>query len=527
MPATPPPPVTPDGRYIVVRGRLWRRADPTLGEPERRALVDALMRARRDVRDAGRDGDADALRDARARVDAVKRGLGERGPVWWSDGAPDENRRMAKNSSYADWWRGAEQDGEGRMTNYRAERLHWDNELLGTVDLPGGQLRMTRGVGSGLARRANDPPGVLWAVGDRGPNLKVKLAIERYGVEGLDELRDKDGAKIMPALEHGPALSQLRVEGDRVACVRTIPLRDGQGQPLSGLPVPGSVYAEAEPIFSLAGDPLGTDPSGVDSEGVAALSDGSFWVGDEYGPTLLKVAADGRVLVRWAPERSAAHYEGAGYPVACVLPALAAARRLNRGFEAITLSNDERWLFLAFQGPLAHPDRDAHEDSRNVRLWRIDAATGALDAEYLYQIEPFHAFRRDIALGAFEQNDVKVSELLTVDGDRLLMLERGSASTKFFRVDLSPASALPPAFRDPATRPTLEQMDDAALAAAGIVPLAKTLILDTDDTPELPADLEGAVMLSPTELLLVNDNDFGVEGVETQFWRVTFDAPLA
>ena len=47
-----------------------------------------------------------------AGVDAAKRGLGERGPVWWNDGAPDENRRMARNSSYADWWRAAEQHGE-------------------------------------------------------------------------------------------------------------------------------------------------------------------------------------------------------------------------------------------------------------------------------------------------------------------------------------------------------------------------------------------------------------------------------
>ena len=60
-------PVTPDGRYFVVHGRLWR------------------------AEDAGR-----------AAVDAVKRALGERGPVWWDDGAPDYNRRMARNSPYAD-----------------------------------------------------------------------------------------------------------------------------------------------------------------------------------------------------------------------------------------------------------------------------------------------------------------------------------------------------------------------------------------------------------------------------------------
>lgn len=101
----PAPPVTPDGRYLVVRGRLWRRTRPDLPEAERQSLVDALMDARRAVRDAGRSGDADALAKARAAVDAAKRKLGERGPVWWTDGAPDYNRHMANNTPYAAWWR--------------------------------------------------------------------------------------------------------------------------------------------------------------------------------------------------------------------------------------------------------------------------------------------------------------------------------------------------------------------------------------------------------------------------------------
>ena len=37
-------------------------------------------------------------------MDEAKRALGERGPVWWTDGAPDYNRRMAKNTPYADWY---------------------------------------------------------------------------------------------------------------------------------------------------------------------------------------------------------------------------------------------------------------------------------------------------------------------------------------------------------------------------------------------------------------------------------------
>jgi hypothetical protein len=98
------PPSTPDGRYIVVRGRLWRSANPQLPAALRARLVDELMAARRAVGAAKRGGDAAQLAAARARVDAAKTALGERGPVWWTDGAKDFNRYLVRNSPYADWY---------------------------------------------------------------------------------------------------------------------------------------------------------------------------------------------------------------------------------------------------------------------------------------------------------------------------------------------------------------------------------------------------------------------------------------
>ena len=111
MPARmPAPPVTPDGRYIVVRGRLWPRANPDLSVIERETLTRELMDARRDVGTSLRAGDAAAERAARRRVQAAKVALGERGPVWWRDGAPDYGRHLAKNTPYAAWY--ARLDGE-------------------------------------------------------------------------------------------------------------------------------------------------------------------------------------------------------------------------------------------------------------------------------------------------------------------------------------------------------------------------------------------------------------------------------
>ena len=85
-----------------MRGRLWRSSDPSLDEDERQRWVDALMDARRSVAAAKRNGDAEAEKAARAKVHEAKIALGERGPVWWDDGAPDYTRKLLKNTPYAD-----------------------------------------------------------------------------------------------------------------------------------------------------------------------------------------------------------------------------------------------------------------------------------------------------------------------------------------------------------------------------------------------------------------------------------------
>jgi hypothetical protein len=97
-------PVTPDGRYFVVRGRLWRCSNPALSAEERQALTRELMGVRSAVGRARRSGDPDAERIARGQVHAAKVALGERGPVWWSDGAPDYNRHLVRNTPYRDWF---------------------------------------------------------------------------------------------------------------------------------------------------------------------------------------------------------------------------------------------------------------------------------------------------------------------------------------------------------------------------------------------------------------------------------------
>lgn len=88
----------------MVRSRLWRCANPALDPATRTVLTRELMDARRAKGQAMRRGDATGREVARVRVDAAKHALGERGPAWWTDGAPDHNRRMVRDTPYAAWF---------------------------------------------------------------------------------------------------------------------------------------------------------------------------------------------------------------------------------------------------------------------------------------------------------------------------------------------------------------------------------------------------------------------------------------
>lgn len=368
---------------------------------------------------------------------------------------------------------------------FTVERLAWQDRPLDEIALPGGMLRATLGLGSGLSRRPGDPAGRLWALGDRGPNLNIKQASIDYGVKGLDHLRTVPGAKILPMPQIGPSLSELQITGDRVTWLRTLPLRMASGAPVTGLPLPAGGAGAMEPLFDLEGLPLAADPNGADSEAVVALADGSFWVAEEYGPSLLRVNAQGVVQTRWTPK-------GLSFPGAAdLLPAAAGRRRLNRGFEGLAASPDETRLYAGFQSAFEG------DDARVAPIWTLDAATGALLAEHSYPFDPPESFLRDVAAGPVEAGDLKIGELLYVGESRLLVLERISHTSKIYAVDL---------------------------AAGGL--LEKTLIFTSDNAPEIAPDLEGMIALSDRELLLVNDNDFGIEAVETRFFRVRFDGAV-
>jgi len=404
------------------------------------------------------------------------------------------------------------------MPNVVVRKLAWEDRALGSVAMPVGTLRIVSGFGSGLTRRNGDAPGVIWAICDRGPNLKLGYAGAVHGWSPRREVARFADAKLMPRLDLGPSIAQLRVTEDAVSLVREIRLRDQDGKPISGLPVPESRHAWSEPALDLFGEALEPDPSGMDTEGLAALADGGFWASEEYGPSLVRIGADGKVRLRLVPE--GVDLAGAGYPVEARLPAIAVRRQLNRGFEAIAAAPSEARLFLAFQSPLAHPDEAAHGQAVHVRIWQLDGE-GRAEAQYLYRLDPPESFRRDVERGEVRRSDLKVCELVALGDDRLLVLERGSETTKIHAIELDPALKLGPEHWDIMTRPTVEE-----LSATGrtLPELPKRLLFTSDEHATMVRDMEGMVALDGRTLLLVSDNDFGVEGQPTAFYRLEFEA---
>ena len=84
--------VTPDGRYFVVRGRLWRRANPNAPAEKRDALVRELMAAQRAVKAGLASGNPGELALARKAVDVAKIAL-------------VDGRRTRSESSKSEWQR--------------------------------------------------------------------------------------------------------------------------------------------------------------------------------------------------------------------------------------------------------------------------------------------------------------------------------------------------------------------------------------------------------------------------------------
>lgn len=350
------------------------------------------------------------------------------------------------------------------------------NAIAATID---GVSVFQGGFGSAL----DGAPGrddAIYSMTDRGPNISGA---------GSD--------KIFPIPDYAPRIGRFRRRGDSYVRVATIVLRAENGTPLTGRP-PAGIGNTGEIPKALDGSTLPFDPNGIDSEGLRVMWDGSFWVSDEYGPFLVHFDRWGRTIERNSPT-------GGPHP----LPRVLLRRQPNKGMEGLASVSGGRVLVGMMQNPLNNPDTKASKSSSLLRIVAVDVVTGATK-QYAYLLD-------DAKFGVSEIEAVSPTRFIVVERDGKFLGDPASPSTqkKLYLVDIAGATDI----SDPANGDagllvggrTLEQLSSAQLAAAGIVPVKKTLLVDLLAYGYTHDKAEGIALLDHGRTIAVsNDDDFGV-----------------
>ncbi|MGE0541758.1 MAG: esterase-like activity of phytase family protein [Dehalococcoidia bacterium] len=192
------------------------------------------------------------------------------------------------------------------------------------------------------------------------------------------------------------------------------------------------------------GDPIAvTIPMEWDGEGIVQTPDG-FIVSNEFGPSIVEL-------------------DRAGDPIGeVIVPAHFTRILRNRGFEALTLSPDGRYLFTANEAPLeGDGPQPSVESGGVVRILRIDRTTGTA-TEYAYRTDPIPV--------AGDGADRGVVEMVALSASELLVMERSfipnfGNNVRIYRVGIGGATDVL----------GTDNLTDATPA------LAKTLLVDLAD----------------------------------------------
>jgi len=339
----------------------------------------------------------------------------------------------------------------------------------------------------------------FYALTDRGPNATYK-----------------DG-KMFPVPDYTPRIGLFEIQGDgSVKQLKEILLKDRDGNVISGLPNPASLGGTGEIPYDVDGnvikDASGNtklDDYGLDSEGLAALKDGTFWVSDEYGPHMVHYDKNGKEIGRINPFADDTRNT-------YTLPAEFGKRWANRGMEGLTITPDQKTLVGIMQSSLDNPTKAVR--GTLTRIVTVDLDSGAMK-QYLY--------KQEIAKNSN-------SEITALGNDTFLIIERDgnfydaanptsvmkhvykitlSSGTEIEGMSLATGMVQDAALGLTIDGKTLEEVALAsgweALAAKGIVPVSKSLVVDMVAEVDYPHDkMEGLIVFNETTLGVLNDDDF-------------------
>lgn len=356
--------------------------------------------------------------------------------------------------------------------------------LLKTAD---GVEIQNGGYGSDACAHPTDSS-LFYLITDRGPNI--------------DYTGEQGKGKLFPVPEYSPKIGLFRMEKDgSVSLVKEIILKTPEGKPITGLPNPEGRGATGEIAYTLDGRILGTDDYGLDSEGIAAAKDGTFWLSDEYGPHIVHFAADGTEIERISPYGMTTGNRH--------LPAVLARRRANRGMEGLALTPDGKTLVGLMQSTLYNPSKKEITNKCLIRLVTFDIASGATK-QFVY----LQNKETDSTCGIAALSN---TEFVVIERDGNFSGEK-ETHKYLFKIDISGATDVTGSDVQASegmllNGKTLEQCSVEELSAAGIKTVSKKLLADLAEylPNKYPHDkLEGLWIIDRNSIAVANDNDFAI-----------------
>ncbi|RDH74213.1 esterase-like activity of phytase family protein [Mycolicibacterium moriokaense] len=371
----------------------------------------------------------------------------------------------------------------------------------------GGVPVQSSGAGSAIAAVPGSSD-QIYGLTDRGPNVDGRT----------------DNEKVLPVTDYSPQIIKYTLADGVAHEEQIIVLKDPDGRPLNGLVVDvGDTGGET--MVDIHGTPMPNSDRGLDSEGLVALEDGTFWVADEYGPHVVHFDAEGNELERLTP------YDGS-------LPGELAMRDPNRGMEGLTITPDGSTLVGVMQSALATPGLEGRPRAVPLtRIVTIDLATRDTKTYLLPLADPQHSKVLVSEITALSNTEFLIDERDTEvapDGNKKIYVADISQAT-----DVGPAAAVPGARYDASKGGLLVDgqpietfvgvSTDAEavekLQSAGIEVASKSLKLDlgellTELNPEGQFfghdKVEGVVTPDGGRTLIIsNDSDYGLVGIES------------
>ena len=345
----------------------------------------------------------------------------------------------------------------------------------------------------------------FWTVSDRGPNVDCANA-------NLPACRPTYD-KMFPFPTFAPKIHRIRVKGDSIQILQTITMKRPSGANATGLMNPTGFGSTATEVVStdtvmdcnnFNAKTVAKDVWGIDSEGILVDKDGNFWICEEGGPTIWKLSPNGVVLLRFTPYANLAGAQ----PQDRLIDTCFKYRKNNRGFESIAITPNGK-IYAFIQSPMLFPDATTGNASKVHRIVEIDPRTNATR---------MLVYMNDGIIGAAGVNQIrmqdwKLGDAAAINDSTFLVLEaalRGTSDYKrVYLININQATAVTSGLYNGKTVEGL--VDEAGLAANGIVPVTKTLFMDllANGYPAVLDKAEGLAIINDSTIAVVNDNDFG------------------